>query len=82
MLDEPLGPSYGEEPSVFLIIRIPNPVATISTEYQVYNGDDLAGDAGGMVGMLLGMSVLAAYDALTNTVIRLKRKFCALIGIR
>ncbi len=32
------------------------------TEFLAYDSWSLAGDVGGMVGMLLGMSILALYD--------------------
>ncbi len=34
----------------------------MKTEFLAYDGWSLAGDVGGMVGMLLGMSILALYD--------------------
>ncbi len=38
--------------------------------YYVYDLSSLAGDAGGMLGMLLGASALAAYDAARDLVSR------------
>ncbi len=35
---------------------------TVQSEYLVYNLDDLAADMGGMLGMLLGASLMAGYD--------------------
>ena len=35
---------------------------TVRSEFLVYDGWSLAGDVGGMVGMLLGTSCLAFYD--------------------
>ena len=34
----------------------------MQSEYLVYNLDDLAADMGGMLGMLLGASLMAGYD--------------------
>ncbi len=39
----------------------------MKTEFPAYDGWSLAGDVGGMVGMTLGMSILALFD-----------KFCCL----
>ncbi len=56
--------SFNDTPSVFIVIKAPEPVMTYRSEFKVYDLSDLAGDAGGMVGMLLGMSILALYDSL------------------
>ncbi len=54
----------GETPSVSISLKAPEPVMTRRSEFWVYSGDDMAGDVGGMMGMLLGLSVLAIYDSM------------------
>ena len=38
-------------------------VRSVSTEFLVYDAGSLAGDVGGMLGMLLGASFLTLYDS-------------------
>ncbi len=51
----------------------PSPTTTtriIKEEYVVYDLESLAGDAGGIMGMLLGASALAMYDSVLQTGLR------------
>ncbi len=43
---------------------------TVTSEYLVYDVADLAGDIGGIMGMLLGASLLTWYDWATARVKR------------
>ncbi len=60
--DEDHDDPNSEVGGVRLIIYAPLGVLTRRSEYYVYDLGALAGDAGGMVGMLLGASLLGAYD--------------------
>lgn len=42
-------------------------------EYWVYDGHSLIGDVGGMIGMLLGTSVLVVFDACADAVCKLRK---------
>ena len=46
----------------------PKGAYTVVKEYLVYDLGDLAGDVGGMGGMLLGVTVLTVYDSATKFV--------------
>ena len=47
---------------------------TVRREYLAYDAINLAGDVGGMIGMLLGASVLALYDMAHGSVLRVLGK--------
>ena len=48
--------------SVYLHFYIPNPGFEVKREYLIYDLGSLAGDVGGMGGILLGISIGAIYD--------------------
>lgn len=52
---------------------------TYLSEFRVYGLSDMAGDAGGMVGMLLGMSILTIYDSLYVWIVKWRKKICKVL---
>ncbi len=60
--DDPGSNQTAETGSLFLNLYIPLSKLTVREEFLVYDLAGLAGDMGGMVGMLLGASVLGLYD--------------------
>ncbi len=54
--------------SVQAFFFAPNNVETVKTEYLIYDLADLAGSVGGMLGMLLGISVSSVYDQLVEAI--------------
>ena len=52
--------------SVELTFHAPRPVFSVTTEYLVYDLASLAGDVGGMGGMMLGVSAVMVYDGVAN----------------
>ena len=56
----------------------PRAAETIRTDFLVYDGFSLAGDVGGMLGMLLGASVLSAHDLVEEWWLRLngEKRWC------
>jgi len=49
-----------------LKIYLPNPSKVIKKEYKVYEMHNLLADLGGLLGMLLGASVLSFFDCVTD----------------
>ncbi len=67
--------TINDPPSVFVVFKAQQPVMTYHSEFRVYDFNNLAGDIGGMVGMLLGMSILAGYDSLMAFLAKWHRNF-------
>ncbi len=65
----------GTADSILVVLKAPDPLLTKVSEYKVYDLADLAGDVGGMVGMLLGLSILAVYDFATGWIKKESFKF-------
>ena len=47
---------------------------TVKSEFLAYDLGSLVGDLGGMVGMLLGASILALYDLAYSSMLRIFKK--------
>ena len=52
-----------ETADMVLRLYVPEAFLTAKEDYYLYDGYELIADAGGLMGMLLGISLLAVYDA-------------------
>ena len=56
------GTQNGREGDTTVGIAVPWPEFTVTSEYDYYSLSALLGDVGGMLGMLLGASIISLYD--------------------
>ncbi len=61
-------------PTLTLNLRAAKPYMTYRSEFLVYDLGSLAGEVGGMIGILLGASMLTMYDIMGEWCGRLKKK--------
>ncbi len=69
-----------EVSNLIVFMYISEATMEISEEFLVYDEESLLGDMGGMVGMLMGVSILTMYEAVYNFVKHIARKLPILTG--
>jgi len=67
-----LKPLFGEE--MLIKVFTSAPALTVQTEYLIYTKGDFLADLGGLMGMLVGVSLLSIYDKIVEMFSLLQRK--------
>ncbi len=69
-----------ENANVAIFVYISEATMEISEEFLVYDEESLLGDVGGMVGVLMGVSILAIYETVFNFVSNMAGKVVKTAG--